>query len=378
MTLSAFLLGLAGISSGIRSVDGGQVMPGGQQRTMIETQLESAHRQSMPMLTRTNMYKLDKPKTSPLHGWEFEWISTGYGATNSRERMLLRTRVFSQMRKSRNDPTHSIARMVMRMWDMNYSLLGKDHPENHYLQLVDIYLCFGGEAGGQQLVSQDPECPTQTGAPSNVNTIYFYDSNSFREPIEMAREVAHEYGHATLNAFGIYTAPEDFAGGDIGERLYLTWLLKELKANRISTDDVMGASIADLENYAQQKVHPLVREFARTGPKTANLDKRDKSGFDALLGAVLYADAILPPQQLRRAMDFIDNNREGAADEIYNAASELPELSIQVPGYLGGEAIWLPAGKGRVTGGKVLQTVGNWVKVQPQADTLSIAFPKSP
>ncbi len=378
MTLSAFLLGLAGISTGIRSIDGPSPIPGATQRTTIETQLESLDRQSMPMLARTNMYKLEEPKTSPLQGWTFEWISTGYGATSNRDQMWLRTRVFSQVRKQKNDPTHSIARMVMRLWDFNYSRMGKDHNPSHYLQVVDIYLCFGGEAGGQQLVAPDPEAPTQTGAPSNVNTIYFYDSNSFNDPLEMAREVAHEYGHATLNPFGIYTEPEDFAGGDIGERIYLSWMLRELKAKRLTSADVMGASIEQLEGYVQKNVHPLVKEFAAVGPKATGLDQRDKAGYNALLGAVMYAELLLPPQQLRRALDFIDNNREEAAKEIYNAASELPELKVTVPSYLSGMAIWLPVGKGKLAGGKALQTVGDWVKVQPQSETLTITYPESP
>src|SRR5205807_841719 len=124
-----------------------------------------------------------------------------------------------------------VARMVLRL----YNQLQRHYhpgPPKGFLGIVDVYLCWGGTPGGEQRfdIEKVGKPPRQI----DVNTIYIYDLASFKDPVEMAREVAHEYGHAVLPPVGGFGEPEDWGNGDAGERVFMRWLSEEMPAGRMA------------------------------------------------------------------------------------------------------------------------------------------------
>jgi predicted aconitase with swiveling domain len=59
------------------------------------------------------------------------------------------------------------------------------------------------------------------------------------------------------------------------------------------------------------------------------------------------------------------------------ALEERDEVPVTVPESLKGKAIWLPTGKGSVTGAKVLSMENGWTKVQPGTDPIMIKTRRS-
>jgi molybdate transport system ATP-binding protein len=120
------------------------------------------------MLFRTGE-RLPEFKYSPKHKWPFEWVMAGLGRKSAQSpNFELRLRVFSQLKKEKNDPLLPVCRMTMRLWELNVSKLGLDHAYQYNNRIVDIYLCWGGKAGGEQLFDKD----TENGIERKVNTIF--------------------------------------------------------------------------------------------------------------------------------------------------------------------------------------------------------------
>lgn len=319
---------------------------------------------------------LEVPKISPKHEWEFQFVSSGFARRPGTDQFNLRLRVFAQIRKE--DPMQDVAlhmtRMLLRLWDMNFHRLRLDHAEKFHLRSVDVYLCFGGEAGAEQLFTYDSE---GEGSPRPANNIYFYEITSFTNPIEMAREVAHEYGHATLPPIGGFTAPENWANGDVGERLYLTWLRDLVAAGKANHMDTMGATLEQLNTYVAQKVTPLVVKIGTAGPNLALLGQSSKEAFMEYVGLTVYAGVTLPRPMFARSLGLSlgSNKATDYAKRILEAASESRTWSPTIPTSLKGKTIWLPVGPGKVTGGKALANKSGWVKVQPTAAKVTITNP---
>lgn len=308
------------------------------------------------ILQRTD--RLDPPKLSPKKfdgkPWEFDWVTTGYGKPPGAEAMEARFRVFSQERKplAYDDRALEVATMQVRMWQLLNRKYKIDHPFlARELRMIDTYLCWGGVAGGEQMTTQDVEA----GQVRKASTIYIYDIASFKDPVEMAREVAHEYGHAVLPAVGGFKQPEDWANGYLGEKLFLRWLRDVYSSGEIEQHAVMGATYQGLDAWVKKNVDPLIRAGATKGPSV-------RAGvMSDYLGLALYADQILPQEIAAKALKMANSAPEYAAD-LVDAVSGV-SYTVRV-GPLGGKAIWLPTGKGKVQGAKVLSQKNGWTKVQ--------------
>jgi hypothetical protein len=188
--------------------------------------------------------------------------------------------------------------------------------------------------------------------------------------------VAHEYGHATLPPVGIFKAPEDWANGHLGERLYLKWLRDEIAAKHLTTADAVGASVEQLNAYLTQNVWPNVKRVAVAGPNYAALKKLDKTAMDQYLGWVMYAEQVLPTHAFTRSLLLAaTQNPVAYLKSFADAASEVPTWTVKVPYLAGGKPFWLPLGKGKLSGGTVLATKGDWVKIQPSGKTVTIKNP---
>jgi hypothetical protein len=322
---------------------------------------------------------LEPPKFSPkLFGdppqqWQFDWIASSFGPdldapkdpATGEPQGRLRFRVFSQVKKSGYDYTVLVARQAIRMWDVAFSKYRIGHKESVNKGIIDFYLAFGGEAGGEYMQGQDvlPDNSVTT-----VSTIYIYDIRSFTKPIEMAREVAHEYGHAVLPAVGGYTSPEFWANGYLGEKFFMRILRDQYKKNLIGPDDAMGATLTQLDNWVKVNVDPLVVRTATTAPSVAQLADKGKPGMDAYMGLVLYADTIFPPSVLTRSMLIMGSQEaKDYPDALLRATQEMPKITLAIPDYLKDKPIWIPLGKGKVAQAQVLARSGDWAQIKPQA-----------
>ncbi len=312
------------------------------------------------------LQKLDKSKVSPKHQWEFEWSSAGLVRTSPGSSWSPRFRVFEQFRDE-GELGPRVVRLLLRLWDFNVKRLRLDHGEA-YRRLVDVYLAYGGEPGGEQLFTVDPTEPNAYGKANHVNTVYIYQVTTFTEPFEMVREVAHEYGHATIPPIGIYSAPEDWANGLLGERLYIQWLRDELAAKRLTSYDMLGGTQASLDAYLAAKVAPDVKRIALNGPDWSLLTKRTEDAMKEYLALASYAERVLPPRAFARSLVLTGSQKaEDYNRSVVSAATEQSTWSPRWPAGLAKKPIWLPVGKGTLQGGKALKRKGSWVLVQPTA-----------
>ncbi len=317
--------------------------------------------------------RLKTPKVSPKHQWVFEWAAAGLGRREEQRAFTPRVRVFSQQRKSQNDPAERVARMTMRMWDFLVRKLRWEHNPGANMGIVDFYLCFGGKAGGEQLWDYDKDGEREI----RVNTIYIYAVQTFTDPLEMAREVAHEYGHATLPPVGGFKEPEDWANGYLGERLYLKWLHDDMASGRLGPEDAMGATASDLEAYLKKNVNPLVDAAALNGPDVLLLAKPGAKAMAHYLGLVMYAEAILPTSAFERSLKVMGST--AAMDypkALVLAAGEPANYLLTVPQRFQNRPIWIPLGKGKLTGQiGIVKRQGDWALVNAGSTAIRIANP---
>lgn len=320
-------------------------------------------------LIRVNDAAMPVPKRAP-RGGEFPWLVASYGQRPDRAQMDLRFRVYAMTQGPDAQPATSMARMLIRLWKLNVDKLRLDHSEAFGNRVVDVYLRTDGKAGGEQRFDAD----VVNGRSVNVNTITIFDIGSFTDPLEMAREVAHEYGHASLPPVGGYTAPEDWANGLLGERLFLKWLREEVRAGRLTPDDTMGATLAQLSRYVDQRVTPAIRRIRERGPDPVALARRDEAGMEAYVAHVLASEELLPPGQFLRSMLLnTENQADAVPAAVVAAAAEVPRWTLAVPA---GQRVWIPLGQGQLTGGRVLARRLGWAQVQVQSSPLVVVNPR--
>lgn len=318
------------------------------------------------VLLHIPLERLEIPKTAPKHpDWIFDWVSSSLcDVIGEPRQFVLRFRVFAQERRENNDKAERVARMLSRLWEINHYRLGFDHSPQFNSRIVDVYICYGGEAGGEQLFDEDTNPDGRT---VKVNTIYIYALDSFTQPVEMAREVAHEYGHATLPAVGGFTKPEAWANGYLGEKLYLRVLRDEMAAQRLGTVDTMGASLASLDAWVKAHVDPLVQKAAAAGPQMDRLAGTTEDAMDAYMGLVCYAQSVLPETVFRRSLVLIGSTKaKDYPAGVVLAAEEPDAYEVAVPEILKGKPLWIPLGAGKLSGAKVLQKRDGWVQIQPE------------
>jgi hypothetical protein len=309
--------------------------------------------------------KLSPAQKSPKHEWIFEYQSLGYGRPNPADAYKLRFRVFSQYRKLANDPAELGTRMLLRMWWMLRSRMNLDHGED-YNRFVDVYFSFGGVAGGEQLFDKE----FRNGFAVRVNTVYIYDVPSFSQPIEMAREIAHEYGHAVLPPVGSFKKPEAWGNGDLGERVFLQWMLRDLKENKIESRDVMNALPKELEEYTKTKVDPLVMAVRDSGPDWKALKSMET--MDAYLGVLLWAERLVNPELFSKILNSnATGDAVGAAKGLLDTIETQKSVTLQTKGREG-TTVWIPVGKMKITGATLVKRANDWAAVKVNSPTVTL------
>jgi hypothetical protein len=242
-----------------------------------------------------------------------------------------------------------VAHLLLLLLGENRTRLNFDHPISD--PIVNVWLTRQGgqgtsaDAGGEQIRSN----------------IYLYSIYTERRPIEWAREVAHEYGHYALPGVSGYTAPEEWANGVLGERLFLKWLREDLHAGRLHPEELPFVTPEEIDDYLTRQVIPLVRRIAHEGLDESQMKRRDAPGMDYYTGFALFLDTVYGSQALLsalsytmpaqgdtfiHAMDFLRGMRASLADA--------PVLTLALPALPPGKPldvlfVYLPRGDFTIT-----------------------------
>jgi hypothetical protein len=328
--------------------------------------------------TKTEVRQLDSPlkpvKKSPLKftdkniPFEFEWMSEGYAqARSSTNELQLRFRIFAQDRKVHSELSPSVAKTLLHLWKFNYDELKIDHKPDYSRSCIDVYLCWSGQPGGEHLFDEDPQAPR--GGSSKVNTIYIYDLPTFKERIEQLREVAHEYGHATLPAVGGYDYPEYWANGFLGEKLFLSEL-----CNRKDYDpeQMMGVSQAECQAWVRDKARPLMFKAAQTFPNAEMFKGKGESAMNQYIGYLLWVQFAFSPKIVSRVMKINGPQAATLPESLRDCVSDVSSMDIPIHTDLKGKLIWLPDIPGTWSGAKVRLRKKGFVGLVPSADIVRL------
>lgn len=235
---------------------------------------------------------------------------------------------------------------------------------------VDVWLSGSGsnDAGGEQLRTN----------------IYVYDVLSERTGIEWARELAHEYGHYLLPGASGYTSPESWANGVLGERLFLGWLRDDAAAGRIPASELPFVTPADLDDYCEKQVTPLVERMQASGPDAELLARTDKRGMDAFTALLLYADRTYGGASLMDLLYYLPSNAGAGArgrdflDAFTASIAARDRFDITLPAS-GAAMLYLPAGTYRVSwkGGAGRLVAAAPAQVSHGADGWTVRMPSA-
>ncbi len=330
--------------------------------------------QSELIEVRQRSSPLEIIKKSPLKfppnkkSYEFEWLTEGYArAWKSTNEPQLRFRVFSQDRKVHGDLAIQTANLLLRLWSYNYSELKIDHKPDYSRSCVDVYLCFSGQPGGEQLFDDDPQAK---GISSKVNTIYIYDLPSLKEPLEKVRELCHEYGHASLPAVGGYDSPEYWANGYLGEKLFMTWLANQ---PNITAENLFGCEPETLRNWVNKTTTPIIFKGATNYPATKFLAGKSAEFMNHYIGLMLWMQIVLPPKILSQSMKIMRTyNPKDVPAALVEAVEGAEPFTFSVPANLIGRTVWLPFGNLRISGATVTARNGGWISVTAPKTPISV------
>lgn len=321
---------------------------------------------------------LDNVKVSPVHEWGFSFGAAGYGPDpRNPEQASIRFRLFAQQVDEEPELGNSILRMLLRLWDYNVRRLRLDHRDGFFLRSVDVYLAEEGTAGAERIETFDPESTDQFGRPSRVNVIYIYDRPTFQDPLQRVREIAHEYGHATLPPIGVLDDPEDWGEGHLGEHLYMKWLAEDLRAGNLEPADVMGVTAESLTRYVEENTLPLLRSAIANGPNRELMSGKNEAALNRYVGLVLMMEETIPRDLLTRAMML---RGDQSVESLIRAAVEATEgydaWLVQRPRSVQADTFWIPLGGGVIEGAQILERREGWARVQLTGDMATVTAPE--
>jgi hypothetical protein len=167
--------------------------------------------------------------------------------------------------------------VLARVYWLGVEYLGV--PRTRPVRPVDVWLCQEGKPGAEQY----------------HDSIYLYAAAQDRPPAEWVREIAHEYSHLALPEVGPFTAPERWANGYLGERLFLKWLVEN------GLEGIWGTPFSG-PAYLANQITPLRDRFLDAGPTAAAARLSDGSGMEHFIGFALAIEASYGPRLLREAV----------------------------------------------------------------------------
>lgn len=330
--------------------------------------------------------QMDVPKVSPLKEWQFNYLSMALCQPLEQPAPTARIRVFSNTRdrQDADDISQWIARYMGRLWNYAYYRLDRDHNPR-WNRLVDIYLTTegdpqrNGQAGSAQINEIDSQDLDSADRPTPRANIYVFKINEAKRGIQLSRELAHEYGHALLPYATGFEKPESYPNGDLGERVFLSFLRDDLKAGKLTPEDTIFTSQIDLDSYYRAKVQPHVTRIAANGPDFKLLNETTEKAYFEWVGIGTYFSRICPPMMFGRYVNLCTKVAADAEQAIISAAEERETWQLTIPEELIGKPLYIPLIKGKVTNAKILQKSGNWAKIQPEPGKIvSIKNPPLP
>jgi hypothetical protein len=170
-----------------------------------------------------------------------------------------------------------VGAMMGRLYWLGVDYLGVAPAPGRY---VNVWLARHGEPGAEEL----------------QKNIYLYAIDKDRTPAEWVRELAHEYAHIFVPPVGEYTAPEKWANGYLGERLFMKWLLHDNGQNQVWTQPIDAAA------FMAKEVLPLRNRYLAVGPAAPVGEKNDAEGMDYFIGQMLAIEAAHGPVVMKRLM----------------------------------------------------------------------------
>ena len=234
-----------------------------------------------------------------------------------------------------------VARLLMLLWNARHARLFPDHPGS--APIVEVWLTRQAA----------PDLSADIGGEQFKNQIYLYNVALQRRPIEWTREIAHEYGHYALPGVSGYTAPEEWANGVLGERLFLRWFGEDLAAKRFESDALPFVTPEDLNAYLGKQVAPLIRRVATEGLEAGQITRKDATGMDYYIGLALYLDAVYGSKALLDGLSYTQPGEDGfvhATDFLHGMLESLrsaTEFTITPPDMdaaTGSCRLYLPGG----------------------------------
>jgi len=268
-------------------------------------------------------------QTDPRYGWQFTVACYGYLRTEHLSQPEMRFRVYAQ--QSEDLPTvQKVCRLLLRLQEIAWMKL-RLQVNLQGERVLNVWLCRQGNSGGEQW----------------RNNLYVYSIQEIQEPLEWLREVAHEFSHALFPGITGYTAPEPWANGYIGERLFMTWVEPLLQSGKILPDDVCRTSVADVRQFVNQRCLPLRHIWSNGGFPENDFRRTDAAGMGTLIGLVLYIDGVYGSSMLRASFARLAEPQPAALWRAFTeAVTESDEVQITPSGAK--TQIWLPAGQWRV------------------------------
>lgn len=323
------------------------------------------------LMLRIGPSQLRDKKTAPQGITDYRYLSVGYGVDPTLPtRLGLRFQVWDTEPSEGGSRSEKAARLLTRIWDFNVKKLHLDHGQN-YNYVVDVYFSPEGKAGGEQRMDNE----LYKGGVRLVNTIYLYKFEEIIKPIEMVREIAHEYGHASLPPVGGFKTPEDWANGFLGERLFMLWLFDAYRRGEIGPEDVFGATQQDFVDYLKSNVQPLVQKVLDQGPDFKLLAGTGGQAMNEYLGLVLFAEGTYSPEAFLRTLQQSGENALSYEKAMHTALAGDKKFVMRTASMIG-KKIWVPISGGKIAAGaKLIKESRGWAQVEVTGKEVEITLP---
>ena len=243
----------------------------------------------------------------PQHGWQFAKVSYLYLPGDTSSALLCAVHYPSV---SDAPLAGRIARLLALAHQTLVQKTGRE-AENGTAPF-DVWLCTGGQSGGEQWRSN----------------LYLYNLETPRSSIEWIREIVHEYSHLALPAIGGYTAPEYWANGYLGERLLVRWFQRE--SNGPAEVTALWGDFSGAPNFDRLLIAPPLALYKKNGPSPVWLARRDELGMRYLIGQALTFDDKYGAARLGDAFTRLPHFHEATAKDFAAALSESLSASARL------------------------------------------------
>ncbi len=239
----------------------------------------------------------------PQHGWQFAKVTYLYLPDSGQESGL--SSLFCTVHYALDSDAALAGRIAGLLALAHHTLVQKTgRAAVNGTAPFDVWLCAGGQSGGEQWRSN----------------LYFYNLETPRSSIEWIREIVHEYSHLALPAIGGYAAPEYWANGYLGERLLVRWFQQE--PNGPPEVEALWGDFSGATNFDRLLVAPPLALYKKIGPSPAWLARSDEPGMRYLIGQALTFDDKYGAARLGDAFALLPHFREASAKDFAAALSE--------------------------------------------------------